>query len=437
MDSIDEKIVKLRDEDGLPWSKISEIVRMPKGTAHSRYVKAKSDIRPEPKGKVEDETRGNVRKLDSRLPQIQTLEELIEWCRVDLDVWDITKHIVNYWGNAENPNTQVKAWLAKKNPEPINPVISPVSVKIRMPKLPKAKRPPNLKRAVFIQDAQIGFTKSLRTGDLRPLHDRAAMDVALQITQDIKPDVVVAGGDWLDLADWSDKYARTPNMYWTTQPAVLEAAWWLGQFRAHTDKMYKIEGNHEERMPRQIIEHLKEAFGLRSVDNMTLPPLMSIPRLLALHELDIEWVGDYPDGEVWLSKYLRAEHGSVSRAKSGATVSHLLVDAQVTTVIGHVHRIELAYKTVWDADGARDVAVFCPGCLCRVDGVVPGVKARQNWKQGLGVVDYTDNEVVGIYPIPINQGVAYFEGKKYEARDRLEELREATKDPKDGRPWPY
>ena len=56
---------------------------------------------------------------------------------------------------------------------------------------------------------------------------------------------------------------------------------------------------------------------------------------------------------------------------------------------------------------------------------VPGKKARQNWKQGLGVVDFVE-QAHTIYPVSIDDGVAIFEGKIFEGRDRLDEIREAT-----------
>lgn len=43
-----------------------------------------------------------------------TLEELLENFKVDTDVWDVSKYLINVWGNSENPSHQIKAWLEKK-----------------------------------------------------------------------------------------------------------------------------------------------------------------------------------------------------------------------------------------------------------------------------------------------------------------------------------
>jgi hypothetical protein len=46
--------------------------------------------------------------------EIRTLDQLIKYCRVDLDEWEIKKHTVNSWGSKKNESFQVKAWLSQK-----------------------------------------------------------------------------------------------------------------------------------------------------------------------------------------------------------------------------------------------------------------------------------------------------------------------------------
>jgi hypothetical protein len=43
-----------------------------------------------------------------------SLQELLTKFDVDTNVWEVTKYITNIWGNSNNPNHQVKAWLEKK-----------------------------------------------------------------------------------------------------------------------------------------------------------------------------------------------------------------------------------------------------------------------------------------------------------------------------------
>ncbi len=48
-----------------------------------------------------------------------------------------------------------------------------------------------------------------------------------------------------------------------------------------------------------------------------------------------------------------------------------------------------------------------------------------NWQQGVGVVDFTDT-FVAITPVPIEQGEAMFQGKLYQGKDYLPQLRAET-----------
>lgn len=394
---------------------------------------------------IQEQENENVQTIESYgSSRITSLEQLLDFFKVDLDIWKVDHWIANSWEvgikvgsgfDAEivtSPLYQVKAWLVRRKPVQIEPVVSPVTISVTLPKVEAPVVDVLRKRAIILPDPQFGFQKSLRTAQLSEFHDRAALDIALQVAQN-NPEIEYLAwlGDLLDLADWSDKFTRDPNFYWTTQPAAIEAKWWMTQFRQTLPlaRMKLIEGNHEKRLKQQLTEHLKEAFGLRSVDALELPPLMSIPRILALHELDIEWIEDYPNGQSWINDFIVCEHGNIARAASGATTSAMVKDADETKIIGHTHRIECASRTIHGRAGQRTVAVWSIGCLCRVDGIVPGVKERENWQQGFAVVDYyldgRPNHTVSV--VPITNGEALFEGQHYQARDRIEQLREDVK----------
>lgn len=48
------------------------------------------------------------------LADASSLQELLTKFDVDTDIWEVTKMITNVWGNSNNPNHQIKAWLSKK-----------------------------------------------------------------------------------------------------------------------------------------------------------------------------------------------------------------------------------------------------------------------------------------------------------------------------------
>jgi len=319
---------------------------------------------------------------------------------------------------------RVNATFIRTEPVEIAPVIKPVTINFKRRDKVVNIKPDGMKRVLVGSDPQFGFFKSLRTGKLTPFHDRRALDVMLQVAQSHHFEQIVFLGDWLDLADWTDKFIRSPNMYWTTQPAAIESKWWLSQFvDANPDaKVSIIEGNHDKRINDSIMKHMTEAFELKSVDALNLPPLLSVPRIMALHDLNVEWVGPYPDGQVWITETLVCEHGDRVRQGSGATVASIITTAPHSILTGHTHRIEAAFKTVHGKDKISVVQVWGIGSLCRNDGAVPGDKKRQNWQQAFAVVEYFDDGMFNVTPIVIQDGVAIFNSKVYEARDRLPDL---------------
>ena len=60
------------------------------------------------------EAEGPNLNIVSKSTDIRTLEQLLAYTRVDLDIWEVQKHTVNMWGGEQNPNFQVKAWLKRR-----------------------------------------------------------------------------------------------------------------------------------------------------------------------------------------------------------------------------------------------------------------------------------------------------------------------------------
>lgn len=68
---------------------------------------------------VEDVQKGTGEVVFNSVEEIKTLDELITKCKIDTEIWEITKYVQNYWGNASQPHWQVKAWLGKKKTEQV------------------------------------------------------------------------------------------------------------------------------------------------------------------------------------------------------------------------------------------------------------------------------------------------------------------------------
>lgn len=76
---------------------------------------------------------GDTGVAESKSPRIKTLEDLIEACHIDLDEWEVERHIINKWevgakdknqNIAINPLFQVKAFLKKRKKSEIKELIN-------------------------------------------------------------------------------------------------------------------------------------------------------------------------------------------------------------------------------------------------------------------------------------------------------------------------
>jgi hypothetical protein len=280
-----------------------------------------------------------------------------------------------------------------------------------------------MKRCVVLPDAQIGYYRD-RRGKLQPTHDEKAIGVALSMTKEIKPHVVALVGDNLDLPELS-KYRITPAYQQTTQASIDRATVFCAQVReaAPNAQIVWLAGNHEERLPNHILDNARAAFGLRRGDIPDTWPVLSVPYLCRMDNFGIDYRPGYPASHLWLNQKIRIIHGNKVRS-SGSTAHLYLNSEKVSVIYGHIHRIELAYRTREDFDGPRTIMAASPGCLARIDGAVPSTKqgmdidgrplvSHENWQQGIGIVEYEESgkNRFTYECVPIFNGSASWRGK--------------------------
>lgn len=449
----ESELLRLKEIDGFPWKEIAKQLNRGGEACRSKYRHLKGTVRRSSDKDKEILKRDRISKNEQIVTsdnsgRIKTLSQLIKVAKIDLDEWLIHKHLINKWevgakhqdtyleytkGKADGhtikkpglmvePLWQVKAWMVKRELESIFPMIQPIDIGATLLRK-KPKTAKNVKSMLIIPDTQIGFRKDIHTGELMPFHDRKAMSIVLQLLQNFKFDRIVHLGDLIDNTEWTDKFLRESEFFFTSQPAIIESGWFMRQLRllALSAKIYLCKGNHEDRMRKMILTHLRAACDLKAWDELELPPLLSIERLLALEKSDINYV-DY----VWVNDTLKVSHGELARANPGATAQAVLGKTYQTHVFGHTHKIELVTKTVRGHDWVKYVTSFSPGCLCRIDGAVPGSKIDNQWQQGVGVLCYTEDEVLTTTTIQINNGKAIYNGELYEGYDYKKQLSQDT-----------
>jgi predicted phosphodiesterase len=307
--------------------------------------------------------------------------------------------------------------------EPDWPVIQPGPV-VRIPRVTGTPRvEAGWETAVVLPDMQIGYYRD--AAGMQPTHDENAIRTALDITRSIKPSLVVLVGDNLDLPELS-KYRLSPAYQQTTQATIDRASVLCAELRqaAPGARIVWIAGNHEERLPNYILDNAGAAFGLKRGHRPDEWPVLSVPYLCRFDDHNIEYAAGYPASSVRINQRLRVIHGD--KVRSGGSTAHAYLATERTSVIyGHIHRIELAYRTREDHDGPRTILAASPGCLCRVDGAIPSAKGgidldgrplkrHEDWQQGLAVVEFEPGD--GRFELELVQianGEARYRGKTF------------------------
>lgn len=319
------------------------------------------------------------------------------------------------WGVTTNPSGGVWNKLSNVRPKredaldgaPEWPVVqqaAPVSVTV--PDRPdRITRSDGLKLALKCADTQIGF-RLLSDGSLDPFHDDSAMGVFVEACRRMRPDKVTILGDFLDLPS-QGKYAQEAAFAGTTQLAIDRGHRFLAEIRAvvgPSAPIVLIEGNHDARLQSYIERNALAAFGLRQANIPESWPVLSLPNLLRLDELGVEYMDAYPTATDWDNDFTRNIHGTRANSRGSTTAQYVGDLPHISTWAGHSHRAEITYKTVLGPRGEPIESYSAnPGCLCRVDGAVPsvngaigadGVPARvvEDWQQGFGALWYSETE---------------------------------------------
>jgi metallophosphoesterase superfamily enzyme len=366
---------------------------------------------------------------------LNSIAKIMESKGISMDDIGQIKKISSYQTITKNEEGEAEVhdlWALQFSPAfetgPQWPVITP-GPSVNLPKSTvKKKAKHDFKTCVIVPDIQFGYYRQ-EDFSLVPTHDERAISICLQVIADLQPELVVCVGDNIDFPEFG-KYRLSPAFAGTTQASIDRATVFAAEMRnaAPHAKIVWLAGNHEERLPNYILDNAKAAFGLRKGDTPKSWPVMSVPSLCRFDEYKIQYEPGYPAGNFWINEKLRVVHGH--KVKSNGSTAHMYLSSEKTSVIyGHIHRIEVAFKTRRDYDGARTIMAASPGCLARIDGAVPStiggldldgrpLTVVENWQQGLGVVTYEDkgDHKFSYETMPIYNGWGIFRGTEYNAR---------------------
>lgn len=247
----------------------------------------------------------------------------------------------------------------------------------------------------------------------RDRHDPAAISVALQLTRDIDPDRIIQVGDLMNLecisshnkniqmggivnadgelisGDLSADYDMTNTFLDYFDEAAPHA----------TDKVI-LEGNHDYWMWFYRNYHVPQP--LRSAK------VLQLPKMLKLQERGFKWVPYGTKASFYRVGKLDIIHGDYTNQYHAAKT----INARGRNVMyGHTHEVQVHSQT--NMNGL--CRAWSIGCLRTLEA--PFMRGRANsWSHAIAVIYTFPNGNFSVFIVDIIDGVAYWDGKKYQAK---------------------
>lgn len=248
-----------------------------------------------------------------------------------------------------------------------------------------------VKRALIIPDVHI------------PYEDKRAVNLMLKVGRDVKPDEVVFIGDVADFYSVSS-YGKDPSVYRLLKEEVAEVNGFLDRVDKAFPRAKKvfIEGNHEFRLQKYILQNASSLFGTIDCHNLFRLP----------HRKNYSFVRYTPNqGYNVLGSTLVARHEPIA---GGEHVAASTVKKAGTSVIfGHTHRIQ-EFQTVTLGDEAHR-GINCGWLGNKRHKVMNYVKNHHQWAQGFAVVEVLDKRHWFCHVVHIIDHMCSFGGRVYKS----------------------
>lgn len=240
------------------------------------------------------------------------------------------------------------------------------------------------------------------TGDQQaPFHDENLHHLFCGWLEENQPDEGVALGDKVDFPDISRHRLDPENTARVNECIQSGYDLFRGYRSASLDTRWLfMPGNHDERLRNILLDKpsVQPLYGIKQADapEEAGPPVLTLPHLLRLDELGIEYVdpeGPYDLAQINLSTKLAVRHGWLARQGSGVSALATLEHLGYSIIVGHTHRQSIVYKTTHDIEhGTTTLTAAEAGCMCRVEQQPlkgrkwPNFTPLPDWQQGFTTV---------------------------------------------------
>lgn len=215
-----------------------------------------------------------------------------------------------------------------------------------------------------------------------PDHDQRAWKLFLKIIPDLNIDGIYWGGDIIDVAPLS-RWPKRPDERMRMAEEIRSTHDSLGEVANLVPSAwheYK-QGNHEARIEKFKLEKVPELWDL---------PELTIPRLLRLDDLGIDWI---PEEEVSQIGQLFLLHGHEIKAGSANPAKSLFNKVNQNLMVGHFHRFDSYGQRQFGGDSHR---VWVNGTLQVLN---PGYVFFPQWTQGFSIIDVLKCGLFKVEPI--------------------------------------
>lgn len=237
-------------------------------------------------------------------------------------------------------------------------------------------------------------TRNLILSDLHvPDHNVKALQLVYHFIQVYKPTSIHLLGDFLNFPTLS-AWPQDPHYHVTLSDEINEGRSILKKLVKLADcEIVWYSGNHEDRMQKYLARNASQLASLEIEGEL----VVSIPHLFKLRELGIRYIDkDFRNGVLY-------HHGQLCRAKSGYTAHGNMEKMGVSVLSGHVHRLALVYKNLYD----KSIFGMETGCLCNQKPHPYYGTMVKDWSLGVSTIDVIHGKAFPrIYPI-INNSLVY------------------------------
>jgi UDP-2,3-diacylglucosamine pyrophosphatase LpxH len=251
-----------------------------------------------------------------------------------------------------------------------------------------------------------------------PFHDERVLLLFKLFLRRERPDWLILDGDFQDFWEIS-RYDHTPRMGKEFRAEIEIGKRLLRSFRRSLPhgRITWIEGNHEFRLRKYLIQKARELYGL---------PGLSMPELFDLKRLKIEYAACHPSASKFTDNFIRVGnlyvgHWDKASKHAAYAAKNLVEEKGVSLLQGHTHRFGSHARTTVDGRVLLGIENFS---MCSRE---QSYVRYPNWQLGFSVVYLNPaNGRFQWFPVPIGRDYRFvWRGREY-SLEGLRRIRRAA-----------